>query len=183
MWSTQLHLEREGVGERLHNFLSLSLPLSRLLRNVMCLPVCRKSVRDDLETQSTKLLQWQTTARCLSDMWDKEYTCVRGREGIVEGDSYASLSLIFPLWSKWKSFSACQTWGRDGVRKKERQRKSRETHTGRQNEREEVKEAVWLTANTPACFLSHTWLPTRLLPPPRLVQASWLDRPRKAAPF
>ena len=49
---------KERERERDHTTSSLAPSVSAcLLRNVMCLPVCRKSVRDDLETQSTKLLQ------------------------------------------------------------------------------------------------------------------------------
>lgn len=88
--------------------LCLSPSSTCLLRNVTCLPVWRKSVRDDLETQSANVLQWQITASCLSDMWGFR-VCVRvnvcerpietGNVKRRRGDSCTSLSLIFPLWS------------------------------------------------------------------------------------
>lgn len=139
--------KREYATSCLSHSLSPSLNPTCLLRNVTCLHVCKKkkekSVRDDLETQSTKVLQWQITASCLSDVrgWEcvRVNVCERATEtGNVKrrrGDSYTSLSLLFSSVNLEKIFSLSDLRERrDEEEGGERETmKSRETHMERQH--------------------------------------------------
>lgn len=90
----------------------------------------------------------------------------RKREGVRVRPGRLLHSYTSPLTYftsvKWKSFYLSDL--KERIVKEKETVKSRETHMERQNEEERRnKEAVWLTANTPVCFLSHTWLLTHPL--------------------
>lgn len=65
-------------------------------------------------------------------------------------------------------------------KKRETAKKLRNTHTGRQNEREEVKRGCLIDSQY-ACLFPVTHMIADPTPPPD--QALWADRPRTAAPF